>query len=86
VNALWQWLKVALDAATSHPPEYYMFDVVCDLLDLFGEACGNEEVQLLASKVESWVAVFADEEQHRRFAAACSVSLAGCAFRKGSAS
>lgn len=77
LNALWRWLAVALDTATSHPPAYYLFDVVCDLLGLLGlsEDSGGDAKEMmlmgvLVDRVEPWVSAFADEDQRRRFAAA----------------
>eukprot|EP00752_Nemacystus_decipiens_P005622 g5087.t1 len=71
LNALWQWLSMAVETATSHPPAYYLFDVVCDLLRL-GEESGDtkERRRDLVRRVEPWVSAFADEEQRRRFATA----------------
>lgn len=69
LNALWQWLSVALETSTSHPPAYYLLDVVCGLLGLSAESgTTNESMQELADRVEPWVSAFADEEQRRRFA------------------
>ncbi|CAM9266555.1 unnamed protein product [Ectocarpus sp. 13 AM-2016] len=70
LNALEQWLGAALGSVTSHPPAYYIFDLVCDLLDARG--CSARDtvggLQLLLGRVEAWVSVFADEDQRRRFA------------------
>lgn len=78
LNALWQWLSIALETATSHPPAYYLFDVVCDLLlcmGLTGEDSGKaKEILSLAERVEPWVSAFADEEDRRRFAAAVAAA------------
>lgn len=91
LNALWQWLSVALETATSHPPAYYLFDVVCDLLGLINDSGKTREMQALADRVGSWVSAFADEEQRRRFAAAVAAAQGTssddpCASRGGSRS
>ncbi|CAN0099934.1 unnamed protein product [Hapterophycus canaliculatus] len=73
LNGLWQWLSAAMGPATSHPPAYYLFDVVCDLLDAMRgshQGGAGEKLRPILARVDEWVMVFADEEQRRRFAAA----------------
>ena len=81
LNALWQWLSAALETTTSHPPAYYLFGVVCDLLGLCEESGETKIVQVLADRVGPWVSAFADEEQRRRFATAVGAARGE---RKGS--
>lgn len=75
LTALWQWLSVSLEEVTSHPPAYYLFDVVCDLLDASGK-CDTADprgLKFFADGVEAWVSAFADEGQRRRFTAVAAV-------------
>ncbi|CAM9186348.1 unnamed protein product [Ectocarpus fasciculatus] len=75
LNALEQWLGAALGPVTSHPPAYYIFDLVCDLLEATRGCSARDTVgglQLLLGRVEAWVSVFADEDQRRRFAVVLS--------------
>lgn len=78
LTGLWQWLSAALEPATSHPPSYYLFDVVCDLLDAMrgcpGSGAGGK-LQPMVGRVVEWVSVFGDEEQRRRFAAAVKTTV-----------
>lgn len=75
LTALWQWLSISLEAVTSHPPAYYLFDVVCDLLDASGQICvvtNPRGLQFFVDGIEAWVSAFTDEEQRRRFTAAAA--------------
>lgn len=75
LTSLWQWLVVSLEGATSHSPAYYLFDVVCDLLNASGkcDTTNPRGLQVFVDGVEAWISAFADEEQRRRFAAAAAV-------------
>lgn len=73
LSGLWQWLSAALGPAKSHPPAYYLFDVVCDLLDAMRgspPSSANGKLQHVLGRVDEWVSVFADNEQRLRFTAA----------------
>lgn len=75
LDALWQWLSIALETATSHPPAYYLLDTVCDLLGLSAKSGGKtNEMWVLVERVEPWVSAFADEEQRRRFTEAVAAA------------
>lgn len=81
LNALEQWLGAALGPVTSHPPAYYIFDLVCELLDATRGCSARDTVaklQLLLGRVEAWVSVFADENQRRTFAAVSAAARLQC--------
>lgn len=66
LNALWQWLSVALVPFNeSHPPAYHLFHVVVGLARK-GDCCSNSGwatgLELL-SGLQSWCSVFGDDYQ-----------------------
>lgn len=71
LNGLAQWLGTVLGPVVSHPPAYYLFDIVCDLVNLTGSANWEEGLGRglggLLTSVEVWVSVFADEQQREKF-------------------
>ncbi|CAM9471836.1 unnamed protein product [Laminaria digitata] len=82
LNRLWRWLGERLPV-TNHPPAYYLFEVVCDVLYVYGSeiadeaeraeqvagraGCAVEVFRHVLTSVEQWVSVYGDEQQRLRF-------------------